>query len=391
MKLRFNMILSMILIAAVLAGCNRNAPAEETTPTQTTVTTESTEAPETEATEAATEATDPVIGPEDEIPGIPLRSMLQNGNPKNLEDWVIENYRETFTWKDASGNTHTVSVTLPALAPVADFALHYNERVHNLGNAILAAISSQREEGLPASEASIRFEAQLRDDVLSILMIREMADGSVLYTADSFDVEDREELSAADLCDELLELDYPQFLAATNPILTAEFDRLFGSKADPALRASIATDLVKLANRELFLGDQGQLMLLYTLPGNTPGSTVQGYLPLTADSIDRKNLPTEQEAYDAFFAMMEKADGAYADAAARMLKDAFLADSEYFAEFASVQKYLTPAQIGKLIVSVLIYDDAVEFQWDCQELLQEEDLSSAARSVVNDIFKQYGH
>ena len=89
--------------------------------------------------------------------------------------------------------------------------------------------------------------------------------------------------------------------------------------------------------------------------------------------------------------MMEKADGAYADAAARMLKDAFLADSEDFAEFASVQKYLTPAQIGKLIVSVLIYDDAVEFQWDCQELLREKDLSSGARSVVNDIFKQYGH
>ena len=335
--------------------------------------------------------TEPVIGTQDEIPEIPLLATLQAGNPRSLEDWVIENYHETCTWQDTTGNTHIVSVTLPALAPVADFALHYNERIHALGTAILETISSQRAEGLPASEISVRYEARLRDETLSILIIRETSYGTVQYSADNFDIEDREELSAAELSDELLDLDYPQFLAATNPVLTAEFDRIFGVSGDPALRDSIATDLVNLANRDLFLGENGQLMLLYTLPGDTQGVTIQGYLPLTRDSLGVMSLSGEREAYDTFFAMMANADGANADAAARMLKDAFLSDSEDFVEYAAVQNYLTGVRIGRLIVSTLMYEDAVEFQLDCQELLREDDLTPGARTVVNDIFLQYGN
>lgn len=384
-------VLCLLLIAAILPGCNRNTQHEETTPTQTTTATEATQETAPESTEPSTEATNPVVEENEEIPDIPLISSIQTGQPRTLEEWVIHNYDQTITWTDSAGSVNTVTITLPALAPVGDFAVHYNEQIHALGTAVLEAVRYDREEGLPASEVSLTYQAWLHDDILSILITRVLSKEIIVYRADSFDIDDHEALSTAELSEELLDLDYPQFLSVTNTLLTEEFDRLFGAEADKTIRDSIATDLVYLSQRDLYVGEGGKTYLVYTIPSPTAAGYHRGILPLTPGSIEPDSIPAESAAYDAFFALASHADGAYAEACALMLKDAFLADTEDFAKYAAQQNHISPSQLGKMIVSTLIHEDAVEFQWDCQELLKDDDASAQAKAVVSEIFKQYGH
>ena len=137
----FRFVFCILLCMALLAGCGMNTPSEQP---GTSAPTENSEQVPTSGTVTLPAQTEPV--PED-ITQIPRQNTLQSGNPQTLSDWVFTNYEQTFSWRDSVNNFCSVTITLPALAPVTDFAIRFNEEIWELGSAYVEeAVQCRKQE-----------------------------------------------------------------------------------------------------------------------------------------------------------------------------------------------------------------------------------------------------
>ena len=267
-------VLCVLLCFTLLSGCGKTV-IPEAVPT----TDHSADAPTSGSTILPLQ-TEPVST---DAAQIPAQNTLQSGNPKTLSDWVFTNYEQTFSWRDGVNNFCSVSITLPALAPVADFAITFNEAITELGNCYIAEVTECQQLETSNILTRVTYEAYLHGKILSIVLIEDTAFDYTSYYTWSFDLEDRQELSIAALCDELLDMDYPTFILATNAITAHHFKAQYegyitGIEDQPvstdsyfeteppaeldfyhAILEQIPYDTVSIENRRLFVGESGQV------------------------------------------------------------------------------------------------------------------------------------
>lgn len=393
----FRIVFSLLLCFTLLSGCGKPATSEP--PATADV---SGQAP----TSGAPILPLPTNPASTDIAQIPAQNTLQAGNPKTLSDWVFTNYEQTFTWRDGVNNFCSVSITLPALTPVADFAIAFNEAVAELGNRYIAEVVECQQLETSNILCRITYEAYLHDEILSIVLVEDTAFDYTSYYAWSFDLEDREELSIAELCDELLDMDYPEFILATNAITAHHFKTQFGEyitgienqptstdsyfETEPPaevdfyheLLEQIPYDTVSIANRQLFMGENGQVMLIYDAPSLAGASYYPTIIPFDLEGVDWKK-PTEETAYGEMLRLTEYVDGEYADSYAQILLEAFLEDSGDFIKYSA----RATAARQEAIVSFLNYglqsQNVERFQHVCSELLTEDDLSASEIALIN--------
>jgi uncharacterized membrane protein len=208
----------------LLAGCAKPVPSEQ--PGTSAPTEDSVQVP-TSGSATLPAQTEPV--PED-MTQIPRQNTLRSGNPQTLSDWVFTNYEQTFSWRDSVNNFCSVSITLPALAPVTDFAIRFNEEIWELGSAYVEEAVQCRKQETSNILSRVTYEAYLHDEILSIVLIENTVFDYTAYRSWSFDLEDRQALSTANLADELLDLDYPEFILASNAVTAHHFKEQYGSQ-----------------------------------------------------------------------------------------------------------------------------------------------------------------
>ena len=396
----FRFVFYILLCMALLAGCGRNTPSEQP---GTSAPTENSQQVPTSGTVTLPAQTEPV--PED-ITQIPRQNTLQSGNPQTLSDWVFTNYEQTFSWRDGVSNFCSVTITLPALAPVTDFAIRFNEEIWELGSAYVEeAVQCQKQETSNIL-SRVTYEAYLHDEILSIVLIENTTFDYTAYRSWSFDLEDRQALSTAKLADELLDMDYPEFILASNAITAQHFKEQYGSfienmenqqtstdsyfETEPpaelelyhALLEQIPYDTVSIRNRQLFVGENGQVMLIFDAPSLVGASSYPTVIPFDLSNTDWKK-PAEETAYGELLRLTEYVDGAYAESYASILVEAFFADSEDFVKFAAKATATRQEDIVSFLNYGLEPQQFERFQNICRELLNEDDLTESETALLN--------
>lgn len=401
-------VISMFLLCLLLAGCGADTAPPTQSPDTPTAVIAGTLPPD------ASQPTDAPTQPSDEspaAPSIPAQNVQQPGNPKTLSEWVFTNYDETLSWQDAVDNLNSVRITLPAMAPIADFAIAFNEEIHQIGSDILDEVLLCMETASSTYITKVSYEAYLHRDILSILLICNTDTDYVIYRTWSFDLEDREKLSTADLCEELLDMDYPTFILATNAITAYHFqsryseyiesmeeqyvstDSYFATEPTDDINLyreildSIPYDSVSIHSRRLFVSENGQIMLIYDAPSLAGASHYPTVIPFDVSVAGWKPV-SEETAYGELFRLTDYVDGAYADSYAGMLLEAFLGDSEDFiAHAARVTGGRQSQIISFLDYALYLPEDMRRFQAECADLLSEDDLTKAERELLNSLLE----
>ncbi len=384
--------LSCCLLTLLMGGCDRPPASSEmsSTPSRDPV-------PSTEATQASAQA---VM----EIPEIPRQNVRQDGSPKSLEEWLFTNYQQSFSWQDQLGNLCYATITLPALTPVDDFAIAFNEEIHECGEQMLSDVRKSMAEGYGSGILSMSYQAWLNDEILSLLVTTHFSDGTLHYLAYNFDLEDREALSAAEMCDEVLDMEYPIFLMATDRIVYNRFEKQYlpalPDRDDPLLKdddlailqlydetlAKIGHDTTVMGGRSLLMCEDGQILLAYYAPTMDGNGYYTAYsetiIPWAPEDISWEKPPTEAQAYHELFYLTYEVDGAYAEAYAGILQDAFLADEEDFMTFAGAESETTQESILFLLTHITTDLEHQEMTDACQALIDDGDASEDVRNMA---------
>lgn len=396
----FRFVFCVMMCMALLAGCAKPVPSEQS---GTSAPTEDSVQVPTSGTATLPAQTEPV--PED-MTRIPRQNILQTGNPQSLSDWVFTNYEQTFSWRDSVNNFCSVSITLPALAPVSDFAIRFNEEIWELGGAYVEeAVQCQKQETSNILSRAT-YEAYLYDEILSIVLIENTTFDYTTYRSWSFDLEDRQALSTAKLADELLDMDYPEFILASNAITAQHFKEQYGSfienlenqqtstdsyfETEPpaelelyhTLLEQIPYDTVSIRNRQLFVGENGQVMLVFDAPSLVGASSYPTVIPFDLSNTDWKK-PSEETAYGELLRLTEYVDGAYAESYAAILVEAFFANSEDFVKYAAKATATRQEDIISFLNYGLQPRQVERFQNICRELLKEDDLTKSEIALLN--------
>lgn len=396
----FRFVFCIMMCMALLAGCAKPVPSEQ--PGTSAPTKDSVQVP-TSGSVTLPAQTEPV--PED-ITQIPRQNTLQSGNPQTLSDWVFTNYEQTFSWRDSVSNFCSVTITLPALAPATDFAIRFNEEIWELGSAYVEeAVQCQKQETSNIL-SRVTYEAYLHDEILSIVLIENTTFDYTAYRSWSFDLEDQKALSTAKLADELLDMDYPEFILASNAITAQHFKEQYGSfienmenqqtstdsyfETEPpaelelyhTLLEQIPYDTVSIRNRQLFVGENGQVMLIFDAPSLVGASSYPTVIPFDLSNTDWKK-PAEETTYGELLRLTEYVDGAYAESYAAILVEAFFADSEDFVKFAAKATSTRQENIVSFLNYGLQPQQAERFQSICRELLKEDDLTESETALLN--------
>jgi len=206
--------------------------------------------------------------PEASIPEYSIPQVKQTEN----DSIVLENYNETFTWDANDGTTCSVSVILPALNSKDEFAKEFNSTVKSYADDLLDYIKRVSEAAEAANTISVSYDAYLNEGLLSILITEEYSSGASFYQVNSFDLEQKKELTTPELASCLLDLDYPSFLEAGNAFVWKDFfDRYSETEPDTVrtteifdgVHRAISLDSYNQYNRKLFINGAGDVMLLF--------------------------------------------------------------------------------------------------------------------------------
>lgn len=307
--------------------------------------------------------------------------------PSSLEDWVSILHYEEFIWTDDVGNQNKVSVTLPAINPVFDSAAAYNEQIRIIGQKVISEITECVEFSTSCPILRVSFEAYLNDSILSIVLIHQYDADYTEYLVHSFNLSEGRQINLSDFCFTYLGLDYPGFIYATNKLIENEFEDKFGSygiEHDPELyhqiKDEISLDALSILDRNLFIGENGQLMLLYNAPSMAGAAYYPTIKPFDIRQIGLIEEPTDEESYEYLFRLVLQADDIQGSACQQILKKAFDEDADDFSEELSKQN---PEQINT-IVAFLVKGYGIETEKLAQyaQYLQEENVKEA---ILNEL------
>lgn len=396
----FRLFIGILALLALLAGCTKAVSSDQ--PGTSMPTEANTQVPSSGSATLPV-GTEPVS---DEIPQIPHQNTLQSGDPRTLSDWVFTNYEQTFSWRDGVNNFCSVSITLPALVPVSEFAVRFNEEIRELGNAYLEEITDCQKQEASNILSRVSYGAYLHDEILSIVLIENTTFDYTAYHTWSFDLEDRKPLRTAELCDELLDMDYPEFILATNAMTAHHFKEQFGGyiagienqptstdsyfETEPPAELAyyyeileqISYDTVGIQNRRLFVGENGRVMLIYDAPSLASAASYPTVIPFDMGKVDWKK-PSEETAYGELFRLTKYVDGKCAESYAAILLDAFLAEGEDFVKYAARATTSHQEEILSFLHYGLSDQQGDAFQRHCRDLLSENDWKENEIALLN--------
>ncbi len=348
-------VLCSLFLLSVFCGCNiSQIQPQESIPVITEVT--------------ATTPSDPQSAPT--VPEESNPPMQTNPQNQTVENLVYDGITETFRWEDGVGNQNEFYITIPSLAGDYSAAGEFNSRMRDFAAPLLAEAKDCKENGYSSMWNRVFYEAYLNGEFLSVVLIQETTVDIVYYDVYNFDVEDLEPIGIAELCDDALDLTYPQFLKATEQWILQQFDAKYSQykEINPEeygqILDLITDDTVSMYYTSLYFGENGKLMLVYDAPSMAGAM----YYP-TVTELTPGMLPdiSETDAWTWFFGLSRKVDGAYATGYENLLKIAFSDDPDDFSEALSLLDADHRAQIVAFLRSAFA-DQEDTLTWLCEDI-----------------------
>lgn len=334
--------------------------------------------------------------------------------PTSVDEWVFTNYKADLSWTTDT-DKKVVRIALPAIQPVSDFAMTYNNRIEEWGNDLLADICTAANDSAYINTCTVSYEAYLNENLLSILLIEEFDTGECDYAVANFDVATGKELRTPDMCLRLLGLDYPSFLLASNLVVQNDFrNRYYNSHYGDAYEDvfdvlsgeekinaeiyhatlhSMPTDTFNLYHRSLYMDAEGQVMLVfqglqmsedwwYGLDSEDRISSIClqeiGWVPSSNDSafIELLTLAVSGRRY-------------YPEYYSYILHDAFIySPKEYTSALSRLDKSQKEYTINMMEYSVTL-DTETEIVETCYALIDGGELTSSEQTAINMILTTF--
>ena len=153
----------------------------------------------------------------------------------HTDEPVYPGIDKTFQWKDSVGNSNDLRITVPFLTGEDALANSFNAQIKAFADPILTEVSDCQKNGYSALWNRISYVYHRNRDILSIVIILETPVDLIYYDVYNFDLEERAAITIAEMCDDVLDLNYPQFLIATTRWVRQEFDLRFADhkESDP--------------------------------------------------------------------------------------------------------------------------------------------------------------
>lgn len=283
-------------------------------------------------------------------------------------------YEEIFRWQDGVGNLNEVQVTIPAMAGNSPIASEFTAKIDQITAPVLAEIADWMQTECSTMWSSISYREYRNREMLSVILIRETPIDLVYYDVFNFDLNDQESMDVAEMCDEYLDISYPQFLKAVMEWMTSDFQITYEDfkNIDPEGYEFILHEFTDnpfvMFSYSLFLNEDGKLMLIYDSPSLAGAS----FYPTITEYPSSIQYSDEQDAYNWLFDLSGKVDGAYATAYDQILKITFTDDPEDFSE--ALAKW-TSGDTDQIIMSIVS-----AFTMDVDET---EDLRNLCRDIEN--------
>ena len=333
--------------------------------------------------------------PEDDLP---LYVVPTVGTPET-DAMVFANYDIRASWQTENGAVCSVEVLLPALNPELNFAEKYNRTIESYANDLLAYIMRTAEAAESSNTVSVSYESYLNEDLLSILITEQFDSGRASYQVVTFDLELGKKLETPELASRLLGLDYPSFLLVGNTFVWQDFfDRYAETEPDTTrtteifngVRSSIPMDTYNLYNRNLFINESGDVMLLFQrvlLSEDWQYSleSEEYILPINEAELGWIS-PAPEEAMDTLLTLPVSGRRYYPEYYSYLLQDTFLNDPVMFIQCLScLDSDSIEAVVG--YINYATWDDVLsEITVACTNLLSDGSLSSAEKLIVEQIY-----
>ncbi len=299
------------------------------------------------------------------LPGNPDPPAPSENNPETIppqfekhNHWALDKivtagYREEFEWMSYAENANHVQIELPSIQPDYPFAKDFNEEMEQYAQTRIKELNANIQHGTDTFLSSVSYEAYLNRDTLSIVVIEQTCIDLTNYTVYNFDMEDRNAMDIAEMADEYLDLEYPQFLYASNEIILREFNERFAQFRDSEpdyyndIINLITDDPAAMLDRSLYLGQDGQLMMVYDAP-SIAGAL---YYPSRMEFPTNKSIiPTERESWNWFLGLSSELSEEKAAAYTQLLKTAFADDPD---DFSDALSSLSDADAQQVIAFIL--------------------------------------
>ena len=304
-------IFLLVLLTGIFSGCVQSETEPVTIPTQ-----------ETEGL-IVPEGTWGCLLPEKEVPSA------------SIDSWVIPAISKSYRWIDGVDGLNEVSIVLPHLDSSRKCAAAFNADIDSLAEAVIGEVEACVDGGYSTHITSIRYEAYLNGNILSILVITDTSTDEVGYDVYNFDITKDCALTAADMCRKHLDLAYPVFLKYTSDWVWSDFEAEFADfialypGEHEFIRHLYLSDLSVLCCYSLYLNDTADLILVADHP-SIAGAAY--YTRLQEMAVHPELLPEEAQSWQWLFDLYLGADQDSTEFARDILIAAYEEDNDNFTD-----------------------------------------------------------
>ncbi len=276
-------------------------------------------------------------------PDVPMQNSEITADTKTTDyvevpankDWLIAAIAENYSWNDGVRNQNEVSIRLPHINSDMHFAVEFNDHINSFADKIIEETEECMNGAFSTHIISVDYEAWQNGDTLSLLITTRTATDYVEYQVWNFDLDDAETMSTAQMCDEYLDLEYPQFLKYTADMILQEFQTEFADfiKSFPGeyefIQNLYLSDRLVTLHYRLFLNEEGTLMLVSDRP-SIAGAMC--YASIEEMFVDPELVSGEADAWNWLFDLYLGSDPDNEVYAAELLRIAYKEDADDFTD-----------------------------------------------------------
>ena len=250
-----------------------------------------------------------------------------------LERLIIPAISQSYRWVDGVDGLNEVSIVLPHMDSGMKCAAAFNTAIDSYAEEIITEVEECADGGYSTHITSVRYEAYLNGNTLSILIITETTTDDVNYDVYNFDIETDEALTVADMCKTYLDISYPVFLKYTQDQILSHFEAEFPDYIAQFpddfsfIKQLYLTNLSIIERYQLYLDDSGALILIADRP-SLAGAAY--YAALQEAAINPEKLPGTKESWQWLFDLCLGADLDNTEFARNILITAYEKDEESF-------------------------------------------------------------
>ena len=277
-------------------------------------------------------------------------------------------------------------IALPLLEPFCEGAKEINAEIKSIYQPIIDDVKRNVLYQTSSRYWKVSYETYLNGDVLSIVISEHTMSDSVFYQVFNLDLSTGEALDSFEMIRRYTGMTYPEFLLRANFTVANHLRREYPMESEAVTDwlAKLETDVLVMDGHQLFLNDEGTLILLNDKIRSMAAGYLNVQIPFDPKACGEEFTDWELESYRWLFGI--RTDGAYTTAKGAVLEKAFFFDPERFLRYLSGSEYWL-AEVAHLLAVEVHPDNVTQLRQLCQQYLSRSNTAKAAQAILDQMEK----